>query len=275
MKKFCLFVVLCSFLSLFADNITMQGKYEEMALYNKNNRKIYTYYLVKPAQELNMKVNGVESFSIISRVILKQNDKAEYDYELTIDNKTEKIYKTCKLSDETKGIGGETISSYNKMALDLDNAAHTIKIRNISAHNLLFKFNADEANQSNNEIDYVRFTPDVYGTEEVLLIDDTAYTYYTMGEEGIQLTLEGPVVLKILSRYIFDSNIVNTNNYRFRVLDNDKLVNKFTESAFKSEKSILKNDETKIPSTGDVNIIKLDKGMHRIKIMNGSVNRDL
>lgn len=258
-----------------AANLDFSQELEEVALYNKNNSKIYTYNLLKAGEAVSFKSNGVEKLDIVSRLLSPQNEKVEYDYLLEIDDEKETIRKNAKLSSVTKTVSGETVSSYNKISLNLKNAIKQIKITNLSQNKLLFKFNADIANQSNHNIEYVHYTPNNYGDEQVLLIGEKEYTYYTLGEDGIKLELEGPVVLKIVSRYIFSSNFINSNNYRFRIYDNSEMISKYTEEAHKSAKSMLKNDETKIPSTGDVNIIKFDKGKHEIVIRNGSVNRDL
>ncbi|MCF7793331.1 MAG: hypothetical protein K9N09_00585 [Candidatus Cloacimonetes bacterium] len=274
MKKILLFSFLVICIALQAANLEFDKEYTELALYNKNNHKIYTYFVVEPGKSIGLKASGVESMDIISRVMLPDK-KVEYDYNLEIGDSRERIRKNAKSSSVTKGISGEQVSTYNKVSLSLKNLTKQIKITNISKYKLLFKFNADIANQSNHEIEYVHFSPQIYGDEEVLLVGKNEYTYYTLDEEGIQLSLEGPVVLKVISRYIFDSNFINSNNYRFSVFDNGDMISKYTEEAHKSAKSLLKNDKTKIPSTGDVNILKFGAGMHDIVIKNGSVNRDM
>lgn len=275
MKKTGFLILLSFAYILFAGNVEVDGNYPELTLYNKNNQKIYTYFLLQPGKNIYLKTSGVETMEIISRVLLSENDKVDYEYLLEIDDKSELIRKNARPSLVTRGISGESVSSYNKVSLSLQNQTKSIRISNKNDFTLLFKFNADLANQSNYNIEYVHFTPQKYGDEEVILIGEKEYTYYTLGEDGIHLKLEGPVVVKIISRYIFDSNFINSNNYRFRIYDNDQLISNYTESAFKSTKSLLVNDATKIPSTGDVNILKLGNGMHNLVIKNGSVNRDM
>lgn len=275
MKKIIFLIVVLSFFTTLISEIKLQGKAQEMAIYNKNSRKIYTYYFLEPGSEISLKVSGEEKLSIISRVVLTDQEKVKYDYNLIVGKESERIRKSAALSEVTRGIRGESVSAYNRTTVFLDSGTSVLKVQNISREILLLKFNTESSGQSSRSIDYVSYTPSVYGTEAILLLDDKSYTYYTLGNEGIQLTLEGPVVLKILSRYIFESTFINTNNYRFSVFNNDKLINQFTEQASKSSKALLKDDPIKIPSTGNVNIIKFEDGIHNIRIENGAINREL
>lgn len=275
MKRLIAFIVLFCIVSIFAETIDVISKNDKMAIYNQNTRKIYTYYLLAPEQEISLKVNGVENLSILTRVLLQKVEKTFYDYQLTIGKEVERIRKSANPSKVTRGISGEDISAYNKTTVFLDYQSKIIKVRNISKNTLLIKFNTDTPSQSNNSIEYVSFTPDVYNEEAILLVDDKEYTYFTLGDGGIQFTLEGPVVLKILSRYLFESTFINTNNYRFKIYDNDKLHQDITQQAFKSAKALMQKDQSKIPSTAKVNILKFDEGLHTIKIMNGAINREL
>jgi len=150
-----------------------------------------------------------------------------------------------------------------------------IILKNLSDVELLLKISAKKYVPSNRNIDFIRYSPEKYEQEQVLLIDDRSYTCYTSNSKSIEFTLEGPILLKIISRLIFDNNLINRLNYRYYVYDNDNLLMTFEDNAYKSKKAILKNDRTKIPSTGDTNIIKLEKGLHHIRIEDADSNRDL
>jgi len=156
----------------------------------------------------------------------------------------------------------------------MTNDIQRFQFNNISSSTILLKLNTDNANKSSTNIEYVRFTPDNYDSEKILMVGDKTYTYYST-ENSMDLTLEGPVILKIISRLVFESNFVNKQKYEFRVIDNGELIASFSEDAYKSIKTILKDEENLIPSTGDVNIITFDKGIHKIKIKDGAINRNV
>ncbi len=275
MKKLIISLAIFSSIVLQAANLEFAENYEELALVNLNNQKIYTYYVLQPGSSISYQAEGIETMSIITRVVLNGKEKVEYDYDLEIGDEGERIRKNATRSSVTKGVSGEMISGYNRVKLDLNNLTRKITVTNLSSQTLLFKFNIDSPQQSGRSYEFVSITPDTSGSVETLLMDGREYDYYTLGEDGINLKLEGPIALKVISRYIFESTFINTNNYRFRIFDNGQLIERYTEEAYKSDKALLKSDETKIPSTGNVNIIELEEGMHEISIQNGSINRDV
>lgn len=252
----------------------ISGDAEEFPLFNRNNSKIYNYHLIKPGGTIEFTVSGADTLDIITRILFNDRDYTDYEYSLQQGDEIKRISKPIKKSKVTRGIGGEEVSAYNNLKIAMQNDIEKYYFSNISSFPILLKLNADQANQSNPDIEYIRYTPDKYCSEKVLLIGDKAYTYYSTNSD-IEITLEGPVVLKIISRLLFDSNFVNKKYYEYQVIDNGELISKFTEDAYKSEKSILKNEEDIIPSTGDVNIVKFGKGIHHIKIKDGAVNRDI
>ena len=276
-KHNLLFIIILLFIagSLFAGQIKFNNQTNEFPLFNRNNSKIYKYYLVEPGGKLDFTCKGADSLIILSRVLIEDNSSLEYQYSLNRAGESKRVIKQAKESTVTRGIGGEIVSSYNKLALKVKNYNERFEIYNISGSKIIFKLNADIANTSNNAIEYIRFTPNYYEVEKVIQINDKTYTYYSSADQPMELTLEGPVVLKIISRLIFDSNFVNKKKYRYQVFDNDVLIAEFTEDAYKSKDAILVDDTNRIPSTGDVNIITLEKGIHKIKIKDGAINRDV
>ena len=261
--------------SMFANQIKFNSSTNEFPLFNRNNSKIYKYYLLKPAEKLDFTCKGVDSLIILTRVLIEDNDSVEYQFSLNRDGDSKRIKKQAKKSTVTRGIGGEIVSSYNKLALKVKDYNERFEIYNLSENKILFKLNADIANSSSNTIDYIRFTPSYYEGEKILQIDEKTYTYYSSEKKPMTLILEGPVVLKIISRLIFNSNFVNKKKYRYEVYDNEEMIAEFTEDAYKSTTAILLNEIDRIPSTGDVNIITLDKGIHKIQIKDGAINRDI
>ncbi|MDO9576681.1 MAG: hypothetical protein Q7J16_02220 [Candidatus Cloacimonadales bacterium] len=275
MKKTIIVFLLSSISWLvWAGQVKFNSSVEEFPLFNRINSKIYNYVLVKSGAKVDFTISGADTLEIITRVIIDAKERTEYEYSLQKDAEIRREAKSIKASKDTRGIGGEEVSAYNNLKIAMTNDIQRFQFSNISASSILLKLNADLANQSNTHIEYVHFTPDVYKSEKTIIIDDKSYTYYATNS-SIELTLEGPVVLKIISRLVFDSNFVNKKKYEFQVIDNGDVISSFSEEAYKSDKSIIKDEENLIPSTGDVNIIKFGKGIHKIEIKDGAVNRDI
>ncbi|MCF7859415.1 MAG: hypothetical protein K9N07_08885 [Candidatus Cloacimonetes bacterium] len=276
MKKFiilCLLLIIT--LSAFAAEIRYNTKATDFLISNRKNSKIYKYILLKPAESITGTLINIDTLEVFSRVVLNSDISANYKYDLTIDNEKLSIDKSAKVSKASRGVNGEVITTYNKFIKSVNQGKITFILSNISHYDLIFKISSGNLVSSNKEIDYIRFTPNFYGKEKILSVNQKEYTYYAPKSNKIQLTLEGPIILKIISRMIFNANYVNNSGYRYQIFDNRELFAEFSEKAYKSTSSWLKNEPDNTPSTGDVNIIKLAAGLHHITIEDNDDNRDL
>ena len=276
MKKILLLLALLGItLPMMAANIRYNSDPDEFLIYNRRNSKIYNYFLLKPAENFSSTLTNVDTLIVLSRAIIDSGSSLNYQYKIRIGNEELILEKFAKLSDSTRGVNGENISTYNKYKTKIYDGKVNFSITNISKNDLVFKISGNNVVTSNKEIDYIRFTPNFYGDVKTLVLDEKEYTYYTPKSDKIQLTLEGPIVLKIISRMLFDTNYINNSGYLFRVFDNRDIFTEFTEDAYKSKSCWVKNEPDIIPSTGDVNIIKLPAGIHHLSIENKDKNKEL
>ncbi len=262
-------------LSLNAADIQYNSDPEEFLIYNRRNSKIYNYFLLSPAEKISCTLFNIDTLNVYSRAIINNGSSIDYQYKVNISNEELILDKSAKLSALSRGVAGENISSYNKYTTKIYEEKINFSITNISQNDLIFKISGNNIVSSNKEIDYIRFTPNFYGGEKTLVLDDKEYTYYVPKAGKIQLTLEGPIVLKIISRMLFNTNYINNSGYRFNVFDNRDLFAEFIEKAYKSKRNWIKNEPDIIPSTGDVNIIKLPEGIHHISIEDKDKNKEL
>jgi len=276
MKKLFLSITLLGMtLVLMAADIRFNTDPDEFLIYNRRNSKIYNYFLLKPNDSISCELINIDTLNVYSRAIINKGTSIKYNYKIKIGNEDIILNKSAELSEYSRGVNGESITSYNKYVTEIYEGKVNLSITNTSKYDLVYKVSSNKLTSSNKEIDYIRFTPNFYGDVKTLVLDEKEYTYYTTKSDKIQLTLEGPIVLKIISRMIFDTNYINNSGYKFSVLDNREPFAELTEQAYKSEKSWIKNEPDVIPSTGDVNIIKLPSGIHHICIEDKDKSKDL
>lgn len=276
LKKVLLLLALLGItLSIMAVDIRYNSDPDDFLIYNRRNSKIYNYFLLKPTESISCALINIDTLSVFSRAIMNNGSSIEYQYKVRIGDEELILNKSAKLSDSSRGVNGENISNYNKYVTKIYEGRVNLLITNISKNDLLFKISGNNIVTSNKEIDYIRYTPIFYGDVKTLVLNEKEYTYYAPKAGKIQLTLEGPIVLKIISRMLFDTNYINNSGYRFRVFDNRDYFAEFTERAYKSKGSWVKNKPDMTPSTGDVNIIKLPAGIHHISIENKDKSKDL
>ncbi len=260
---------------LFASRIDLLDEDKVYPLLNRNTNKIINYYQLLPGETMRAKTFEVDSLKIYSRLVLNSKKEEEYSYKILVNNEPHNVTRLAKKSRTTRGLNGDEISSYNLFKTYIDSDNSDVVITNSSQNKILFKISGNNVISDHRVIDYIRYTPQEYGEERVVMLKDTPYTYYGDSNGFIKLVLEGPIVLKIMSRVVFSRNYVNTKKYRFMVYDNDKLIGEYEEKAYKSNSAYLKDEEEKMLSTGDANILKLDRGIHNLRIENRDKHLDV
>ncbi|MBT4332271.1 MAG: hypothetical protein HOD64_03265, partial [Candidatus Cloacimonetes bacterium] len=210
MKKLILsFALLGIAFALMAADIRFNSDPDEFLIYNRRNSKIYNYFLLKPNESISCALINIDTLNVYSRAIISNGSSIDYSYKIKIASEEMILEKSAKLSESSRGVNGESLTSFNKYATVVHDGKVNLSVTNTSRFDLVFKISGNNLTSSNKEIDYIRFTPNFYGDVKTLVLDDKEYTYYTPKSDKIQLTLEGPIVLKIISRMIFDTNYIN------------------------------------------------------------------
>ena len=294
--------------TLTAGNIKYNNNPEKFKAFNKKSKKIITYYKIQPGKTLSVSLNKLSEVSILSRVLLNNFDSNarvnSYSYSINFNNSLNSVStvtKILKTSNSTYGLGGEIISAYNKYKIDLNvyngsnknsskrkyvlnkNLKNKLEIKNISKYPVLYKLvSKDIVISKKNEVEYIHFIPKSFNKEIEIVNGEKKYNYFTSStmknkEKILNFKLEGPVILKIVSRMLFsdDKNFTESSAYEFNIYDNDSLIVNFNEKCIKSRKTTVSGDNKITPSKGTTNIIKFDKGIHNIEIEAPSLNRDL
>ncbi len=251
-------------------DIQYDKDYEKFPIFNKKNGKVIYYFIVHSNKKLKLRTFDVDTLQIYSRVL--SDKKVSYSYK--IKNKKKKVVtKKGKLSKVSRGLGGESVSSYNKLLFPIKRSKEKIEITNLSKNDLLFKVASNKIHNNNHKVKYIKFSPEKYEEDLTLLINDKSYTYFDPQKENIEFTLEGPVVLKIISRILFGKKENTKAFYNYRIFDNEELLGEIDCSASPSKKAVLFNNTEEIPSSGDAHIFMFAKGKHRIRIEGDNENK--
>jgi len=271
-SRILLVVIIAAIGMLSAGEIRFNGVQKDFQLFSNGSKKIMNYILLNPGEKLMFQTIDVDSLTIYSRII---DDKVtEYSYLVNYNGQSKIVERTAKVSKVTKTLSGEVVSAYNSFKKQLSRNEQ-IQITNTWNKVILFKLTADKNEKNYESYDYVRFSPQYYENEVILNISDKSYTYFQVDSTSIAFDLEGPVLVKIVSRLIYNDNFQNHKGYHYNVFDNGELMSSFEEKASRSEKAFFPDHPDKTPSTGDVNIIQLGEGHHHVVVRDGILNRDL
>jgi len=264
MKNVIIGILLCLFGTLLGSHIAYEDGAEKYKLLSKETGKIMNYYKVNPGEKLHIKAVDVVGFKLNSRIVFGNSSSGTYSYTLIYNGTEREIIKTAKKSSVTRALDGSFVSTFNSVALGLENYHNGIEVLNSSREILLVKASGTNSSNSSPDIEYINFYPEMFGEEINLMVKDKAYSYYSTSGKDITLNLEGPVLLKIVSRMLLDPGLKVKQNYHFKVRDNDREIAGFTEDGRRSKSAQVDMDLA--VSKGDVNVLKLSAGMHKINI---------
>ncbi len=304
-------LLILNIFTLHAGTVKYNNAPEKFKVFNKKSKKIITYYMVKPGKLLSVSTKRLNDISILSRVFTGTKNKINsYSYSVNFNNSLNSVSTVTKLvkpSSSTYGLGGETISAFNKYKIDLkvynrnsekiskeegkkagkfklnSNLNNKLVIKNLSNYTILYKITSKDIIRSKKDIvEYIHFTPNIYNEEIEITNGEKKYNYFTSSikkekDKLLSLQLEGPVILKIVSRMLFsdDKNFTESSGYEYNILNNDSMLVNFNEKCIKSRKTTILGNNSITPSRGTTNIIKLEKGIHNITIEAPNPNRDL
>jgi hypothetical protein len=256
-----LFVV--CFALLFFVLVSANQKNRLYYLFNHDTGKLYRYYLLTPGEKLSSSVTDLDSLVIYTRVILHTEVPSEYSYKVTTDNFEAAVKREMTISKSSRGVSGDKVSSWNSYMYFPMPEETKLTVTNNSELDLLVKISKPEQKTFTRKTEYIAYPPDRNGGEEQLLINEAQYTYYLADEKGITMQLEGPLLLKVVSRVKL--NETAELSYSWKALLDGEEVLKVDEFAPASISS-LANSTYKV-TRGKVSILQVPTGIHSVKIM--------
>ncbi|MBC8415808.1 MAG: hypothetical protein ISS80_06980 [Candidatus Cloacimonetes bacterium] len=250
---------------VFSSLIQFEKEYTKFKIYNKENDKIINYIYLKPGEKLKFKTIDVDTLTILSRVTIEE--KIAYSYQLKTTGTKKDIKKKIKQSNTSQGLHGERISAYNKTIFVPSVKQSNFQIKNTSSSQLLVRITSKELRNDTRKMAYIKYSPQAYEDEIMIFIGGKSYTYYQPRKGSIQLNLNGPVLLKIISRILLPADSTGKNEYYYQIFEKGEMLNQFFETAGISKKASLDPEENYFPTSGDTNILYLEEGPHELSLV--------
>jgi hypothetical protein len=250
---------------VFSSLIQFEKEYTKFKIYNKEDHKIINYIHLKPGEKLKFKTIDVDTLIILSRVTI--DEETAYSYQLKTTGTKKEIKKKIRRSNISQGLHGEQISAYNKIVFVPPRKQSNFQIKNTSSSQLLIRITSKELRSGTRKMEYIKFSPQAYGDEIMVFIGEKSYTYFQPLKGSIRLNLNGPVLLKIISRVLLPAGSTEKSEYYYQIFEKGEMLNQFFESARISKKASLDSNENYFPTSGDINIIYLKEGPHELSLI--------
>ncbi|MCF7919525.1 MAG: hypothetical protein K9N06_06405 [Candidatus Cloacimonetes bacterium] len=254
--------VIC-FVILFIVMVQANQKNRIYYLFNNNTGKLYRYYHLMPGEKYSGSIVDADSLIVYSRLILDADIPAAYSYQFSTGNFEDIVTRKISPSSSSRGVSGSKVSAWNSYKYFPMPEDKKFNIINDSDRELLVKVTLPDQKTYRKKTEFIAYPPDRAADSIQLLNKDNDYTYYLADKDGISMQLEGPLLLKVISRLIVKD--VEFLSYSWAAyLDEEEILT--VDAAAPYSKTCLA-DSSSIVTRGKVNILKVPAGIHTIKIM--------
>ena len=107
----------------------------------------------------------------------------------------------------------------------------------------LLKKDFEKLNKNRSEL-----IPMVYQSSQIVIVDGKPISYYELkNKRPLQLDLNGPKKIRVLSRLIFDEYMGSNDTYRIRVKNGNKVIGTYIFSSERSSTSYIVDINDKVP----------------------------
>ena len=232
-------------------------------LFNNNTGKLYRYYHLSPGEKYSTNISPeVDSLIVYSRLILNADIPVEYSYQFITGTIDETVTRSIKPSSSTRGVSGAKVSAWNRYKYFRSNDDNRVTLTNSGNSEILVKINTPEVKKYSRKTEYIAYPPDYDDGMLQVIIKDDFYTYYKAGKDGISMELEGPLLMKVVSRLIV--NEVEDISYSWSsYLDGEECLT-VAESSPYSTSTLA--DSSSVVTRGKSNIIQVPDGLHTLQI---------
>ena len=109
--------------------------------------------------------------------------------------------------------------------------------------------------------------PMVFQTNRTVVVSGKDISYYDLNHgRPLQLEMEGPQILRILSRLLFESQMGELESYRIRVKSGRKVLGTYYMSTERSSDSTIEGQSDKVPGKWRTCEVTIPEGKHVISV---------
>ncbi len=266
-------------LSFFATNVALAGSKK---LVPKNYKKKVNllisgnkraYYIIPSTNYSVITVKESGWLKIITRAKIKKGKKDNINYTISYKIDGERI-KTIKFvnvvksnsAEYSKDKGGFPGAARN-IIIELEKGEHLIEVKNLNPDVEIvarYLFTQNKPNKTK----WITINP-IAALEPVDLITREKITHYYRFSETKPLIIEiiGPTKLKVLTRFENNYKMKGKINYRLKVTNEERELNTFILSSYRSEVTTYVNNSELLPGRAIEIYIKVPEGKHQYKII--------
>ena len=126
----------------------------------------------------------------------------------------------------------------------------------------LLKKDFEKLNKNRSEL-----IPMVYQSSQIVIVDGKPISYYELkNKRPLQLDLNGPKKIRVLSRLIFDEYMGSNDTYRIRVKNGNKVIGTYIFSSERSSTSYIVDINDKVPGKWRTCEIDIPRGKQVITV---------
>ena len=245
------------------------GGEEKEILKISDKRRMYTIMREDP---LVYQVNGPARIELITRYPSPEKSKKSqpFSYQLVVDNEEPiKINHRYKLQKSIRSV--QHPSHYYTYSgnyfINIKDGDHTLTMSaNVDQkYPVLLRVIKKGFKTSLNNMHELQ--PMVFQTNSTVVVSGKDISYYDLNHgRPLQLEMDGPKILRILSRLLFESQMGELESYRIRVKSGRKVLGTYYMSTERSSDSTVEGQSDKVPGKWRTCEVTIPKGKHVISV---------
>jgi len=245
------------------------GGEEKEILKISDKRRMYTIMREDP---LVYQVNGPARIELITRYPSPEKSKKSqpFSYQLVVDNEEPiKINHRYKLQKSIRSV--QHPSHYYTYSgnyfINIKDGDHTLTMSANAEQKYPVLLRVIKKGFKTSLNNMHELQPMVFQTNRTVVVSGKDISYYDLNHgRPLQLEMEGPQILRILSRLLFESQMGELESYRIRVKSGRKVLGTYYMSTERSSDSTVEGQSDKVPGKWRTCEVTIPKGKHVISV---------
>ena len=245
------------------------GGEEKEILKISDKRRMYTIMREDP---LVYQVNGPARIELITRYPSPEKSKKSqpFSYQLVVDNEEPiKINHRYKLQKSIRSV--QHPSHYYTYSgnyfINIKDGDHTLTMSANAEQKYPVLLRVIKKGFKTSLNNMHELQPMVFQTNRTVVVSGKDISYYDLNHgRPLQLEMEGPQILRILSRLLFESQMGELESYRIRVKSGRKVLGTYYMSTERSSDSTVEGQSDKVPGKWRTCEVTIPEGKHVISV---------